>query len=148
MSRPHDSSASPQAPSLASFLADATSLTPRRAVELYRAGSPWPLFTADDIKQAAILAQAEGLLLDEALADVHHASCDAGHDECLAQLAEAQRMQGPAYLEAKKQALAGLPTCEIAIEHMLSVITLTKEKPNTIFRLFIALQRYALTHPS
>lgn len=128
------------------FLANATDLSPGRAIQLYRAGYPWPLFTTQDIRQIALLAQAENLYLEKALTAVGK-TADAEHDEMLVRLAELEQTQGKVYVEEKKKALAALPCLQEAFEHMLRVISLTQEKPSTIFRLFLAIQRYAITRP-
>lgn len=134
-------------PSLESFLANATGLSPSRALQLYRAGYPWPLFTTQDIRQAAAIAQGKGMLLADALAEVERTS-DAEHDEMLIRMAEIEQAQGKDYLDEKVTALASLPCLQEGLDHMRRVITATQELPSTIFRLFIAIQRWAITHPS
>lgn len=134
-------------PAFERFLAEATGLTRARALEIYRAGYPWPLFTTEDIRKAAILAQAKSLLLSDALAEVER-KADAEHDEMLMRMAEVEQAQGKAYLEEKAQALASMPCLKEGLDHMRLVISSTQEQPSTIFRLFLAIQRYAISHPN
>lgn len=133
-------------PAFEQFLAQASGLTPARALELYRAGYPWPLFTTEDIRKIGLLAQAKGLYIDEALAEVER-TADADHNEMLERLAQYARVQSPCYVIAKEQAVKSLPCIDEAFEHMIQVIALTHEKGNTILQLFIAIQRWAITHP-
>jgi hypothetical protein len=42
---------------LAVFSLNQTGLTSARALDLYRAGYPWPLYSTEDLRQIGLLAQ-------------------------------------------------------------------------------------------
>ena len=128
------------------FLADSTGLTRLRALELFRAGYPWPLFTPKQMCQIGLLAQARGLFIDESLAeDRPHAK--ANYDETLEDLAKHERTQSPLSEFMKEHAIKTLPCLDDSFEHMVKVVALTHEKGSTIVRLFLALQRWANARP-
>ena len=128
------------------YLAESTGLTSARALDLYRAGYPWPLYSTEDMRQIGLLAQAKGLHVDEAL-EVRSAP-DPDRDETLERLAQYVRVKSPFYDELVTEGSGkSLPCIDKTFDHLIHVVALTREKGSTIWRLFLAIQRWAMAHP-
>lgn len=118
------------------FLIQTTGLSREQIRALYQAGYPWPLIMAHSIRKAGLVAQAKGLLMSEALAEV-----DAETD------AEMTALQAKPSRTDRLQVLLSLPWLREICDHLEGVAVRTGAPPRVVYLLSTAIQEYVLLHP-
>ena len=133
-------------PTFDEFLITATGLPREQIMGLYNAGHPWPLWTAHDIRKAGILAQARALFFPDALSEIQEEP-DAQANSVLAKLEADDRTCGSVTLDERIRTLTSLPWMKAVEEHVDQVATRTTTSRRVVWRLSLAIQRYALLSP-
>ena len=131
---------------LVQFLSQATGLQRKQVIRLYNAGYPWPLWTTYDIRRAGLLAQAKGLLFPDALEEAE-AMGEAKAKALFASIEAMDRADGVT-LTKRVQTMLSLPWFKETHDHIERVATCTTFSPHTVYLLAMAIQRYAVMHPS
>lgn len=132
-------------PALEQFLLTTTGLPRWQILELYNTGFPWPLWTAHEVKQAGLLAQANGLPFPHVLAKVEAAN-DATQNVMFSAIEADPRLQALP-LSQKLETLTAVPWLKEMRDHLEGVRDRTQAPLRSVFLLSLALQRYAILHP-
>ncbi len=133
-------------PKFDEFLITATGLPWEQIARLYNAGHPWPLWAAHDIRKAGLLAQAKGLFFPEALSEIQRET-DAQANSVLAQLEADNRPSESVTVDQRIQALTSFPWMKAVVEHIDQVAARTTTSRRVVWRVSLAIQRYAILNP-
>lgn len=133
-------------PKFDEFLLTETGLPWEQIARLYNAGHPWPSWTAHDIRKAGLHAQAKGLFFPDVLSEIERET-EAQANAALAKLDADDRACGSVPVEERIRTLTSVPWMKAVVEHIDQVAARTMSSRLVVWRLSLAIQRYALLKP-
>lgn len=133
-------------PTFAEFLITETGLPWEQIAGLYNAGHPWPLWIAHDIRKAGLHAQVNGLFFPDVLSEIERQT-EAQANAVLAKLEADVRACGSVPVEERIRTLTSVPWMKAVVEHVDQVAARTTTSRHAVWRVSLAIQRYALLNP-
>ncbi len=133
-------------PDFGDFLLTETGLAWEQLMKLYNAGHPWPLWTTHDIRKAGLHAQAKGLFFPDVLSEIERETA-AQANSVLAKLEADDRACRSVTADQRRKTLTSLPWMKAIEEHINEVAARTTTAPHVVWRVSLAIQRFALLNP-
>lgn len=128
------------------FLLTETGLPWEQIARLYNAGHPWPSWSAHDIRKAGLMAQAKGMFFPSVLSEIERET-DLQAKSVLAKLEADDRACGSVPVDQGIRTLTSLPWMKVVVEHVDQVAARTTTSRRVVWRVSLAIQRYALLNP-